>query len=112
MPLKDERMLGRHPLREAWESGMRQKITDVLKSLEVQWTFLDPAKIGIDDLWFPVQLLVWIGVQPGTLSGNDGAVVVSKCVEIVKEYGLDDVEVEICEHIVTSTSWGSLFTRN
>ncbi|KAF8325423.1 uncharacterized protein EI90DRAFT_3019067 [Cantharellus anzutake] len=52
-----------------------------------------------------LHLTIWIGVVPASLSGNDGVVVVSKCRELLEEYNIADVDVEIRESVVTR--WGS-----
>jgi hypothetical protein len=48
-------------------------------------------------------VVLWIGVTPGSLSGKDGAVVVSKCCTLLDEHEITDVEVEIRESVL----WGS-----
>jgi hypothetical protein len=39
-------------------------------------------------------------VKPTSLSGDDGVIVASKCKELLGEYNITDIEVEIRESIV------------
>lgn len=104
-PYKDLRFAGNHPIKEVWSSGLADKIIALLRSTNVDYNDLDVVRMGINDLWFP-DTIVWIGVRPGSLSGYDGLDVALKCKELIVEYGITDVEVEIREAIVLpSRSW-------
>lgn len=76
-------------LRPVYEHALR-------KALEGS---IDILRIGYDgERSAPV--VFWIGVTPGSLSGDDGVIVVSECQELLKEYNINDVEVEIRESVV------------
>jgi hypothetical protein len=71
--------------------------------MEVNWTSIDVVRIGIEDEWYWYRpVVLWIGVTPGSLSG---AVVVRKCRELLEEYTIFDVDVEIRESIVWGRSY-------
>ncbi|CAE6419509.1 unnamed protein product [Rhizoctonia solani] len=67
--------------------------------MKVKWTTLDALKIGPGEYNDPV--VVWIGVLPKSLCGNDGMAVVSKCMDLLEKHNFTDVEVEIREVMVT-----------
>ena len=66
--------------------------------MKVKLTSTDIIRIGIAGECF-APVILWIGVRPRSLSGNDGAVVASKCKELLLEYNLVDVDVEIRESV-------------
>jgi hypothetical protein len=99
--LKELRVVGNHApnLKEAWEGDLAPKLRALLDSMEVKWTSIDIVRIGnAGESSAPVVL--WIGVIPASLSGNDGVVAVSKCRELLVEYDITNVDVEIRESIV------------
>lgn len=66
----------------------------------MKWTSTDVVRIGnAGESSAPV--ILWIGVMPESLSGDDGIVVAHKCRELFEEHGITDVEVEIRESVVT-----------
>ncbi|CUS06786.1 unnamed protein product, partial [Tuber aestivum] len=97
------RTVGNHPLGNIWESNLAPEIHKILESRGVKWTSTDVARIGlVGELLPPV--IVWIGVQPGTLSKEDGHTVALACKGLLLEHQILDVEVEIRESIVTQYS--------
>ncbi len=97
---KELRPAGNHALKEAWRGDLSSKLLALLDSMKVKWTSTDIVRIGIAEEYFhPV--ILWIGVTPASLSGKDGVVVASKCRELLVEYDIDDVDVEIRESVVT-----------
>jgi hypothetical protein len=65
-----------------------------------QWTSTDVARIGfVGESVAPI--LIWIGIKPGTLSGEDGLAVAKECKQLLVASEIYDVEVEICESVVT-----------
>ncbi|KAJ7760921.1 hypothetical protein B0H16DRAFT_1719628 [Mycena metata] len=99
---KELRPVGNHPLREVWEDNLAFKIHALLNSLDVEWTSTDVVRIAVpEDSDSSPFVVLWIGVMPETLSRDEGVVVVSKCREVLLEYDLADVEVEIRESVVT-----------
>jgi len=99
--LKRLRPSSEHPLTEVWEDNLYPKVCTLLDSMEVKWNSLDPLYIGSDDYCFLfVPAILWIGVEPGSLSGDYGAVVASECHKLIVEHGITDVDVEIREWIL------------
>ena len=97
--LKELGLGSSHPIREVWEElGLR--VCDVLKSMKVQWTSLNICRIGYSEEMRFAPVVLWIGVKPASLNGYDGIEVVSKCLELLKENDITDIEVEICESVV------------
>ncbi|KAJ7760913.1 hypothetical protein B0H16DRAFT_1812172 [Mycena metata] len=99
---KELRPVGNHAIKEVWEDDLALKIHTLLDSLDVKWTSTDVMRIAVpEDSDSSSFVVLWIGVMPESLSGDKGVVVVSKCREILLEYDLADVEVEIRESVVT-----------
>lgn len=94
--LKELRPVGDHPLNAVWEDKLAHRLFDLLKSMKVEWTSTDIVRMRIaGESSAPV--ILWIGVMPKSFSGDDGVVVASKCQELLREYDIDDVDVEIRE---------------
>jgi hypothetical protein len=66
----------------------------------VKWTSLDVVRF-LNTANSYSTVVLWIGVLPASLSGDDGVVVASKCQDLLKENNITDVEVEIRESVVT-----------
>jgi hypothetical protein len=65
------RVAGNHALKEVWEDNLALKLHALLDSMKVKWTSTDVVCIGnAGESSAPV--ILWIGVMPATLSGNDG----------------------------------------
>ncbi|KAL6301212.1 hypothetical protein BKA93DRAFT_828484 [Sparassis latifolia] len=66
----------------------------------MKWTSTDVARIGfVGESVAPV--VVWIGVKPDTLCGEDGLAVAQECKQLLVANEILDVEVEIRESVVT-----------
>ena len=64
--------------------------------MNVNWLCTDVVRIAnVEDSSGPVS--IWIGVEPGTLSFEDGGVVVLKCREVLDTYHVQGVDIEIRE---------------
>ncbi|KAI0250099.1 hypothetical protein BJV78DRAFT_1347568 [Lactifluus subvellereus] len=75
----------------------------------MKWTSTDVVCIGyIGESSAPI--IIWIGVLPTSLSGDYGVVVVSKCLELLRENDIADVEVEIRESVVTRSAGPKFLT--
>jgi hypothetical protein len=94
--LKELRVAGSHAISKVWGDKLGPKVRTLLNSMEVHWTSIDVVRIGIEDYWY-APVVIWIGVTPGSLSGADGVVVVRRCRELLEEYTIFDVDVEIRE---------------
>ncbi|KAK0218127.1 hypothetical protein IW262DRAFT_1483789 [Armillaria fumosa] len=101
--IRDLRPVGNHALKEVWEGNLALKLHALLDSMKVKWTSTDVVRIG-----YPKEssapVILWIGVMPASLSGDDGVVVASQCRELLKEHNIDDVDVEIHESVVTRSA--------
>ncbi|GBE84426.1 predicted protein [Sparassis crispa] len=107
--LKELRAVGNHALKEAWEGNLALKLHALLDSMKVKWTSTDIVRIG-NSGESSAPIILWIGVMPASLSGDDGVVVASKCRELLVEYDIVDVDVEIRESVVTRWAGPELFT--
>jgi len=97
---KELRTVGNHDLKGVWEDKLAPQIHAILESNGVKWTSTDVARIGyIGESAAPV--VVWIGVQPGTLSREHGHTVAMACKTLLITNKIHDVEVEIRESVVT-----------
>ena len=96
--LKGLNPAGSHPLSKVWEDNLGPKVRALLDSMEVKWTSINVLRIGREE-WF-IPAILWIGVLPGSLSGEYGVVVASECHKLLIEYDITDVDVEICESVV------------
>ncbi|KAK0497222.1 hypothetical protein EDD18DRAFT_1161168 [Armillaria luteobubalina] len=106
---KELRPVGNHApaFMEAWQGDLAPELFALLDSMKVKWTSTDVVRIGYAEE-YSAPVVLWIGVTPASLSGDDGVVAVSKCQELLKEHNIDDVEVEIRESVVTR--WGAWAT--
>jgi len=97
---RDLRVVGNHAITEVWEDDLAFKLHALLDSNGVKWTSTDVVRIGyVGESSAPV--ILWIGVVPSTLSGVDGVDVASKCHNLLEEYNITDIDVEIRESVVT-----------
>ncbi|KAF9074231.1 hypothetical protein BDP27DRAFT_1317521 [Rhodocollybia butyracea] len=100
--LKEIRVLGDHPLASVWEIGLATSICQDLNKMCVNWTSLDAltiAKVGEESSG---PATVWIGVESGALSYEEGSNVaysILKC--ILEQWHIQDCRVEIRESCVT-----------
>ena len=82
--IKELHPIGNHALKGVWEDNLAIKLHALLDSMKVKWTSTDVVRIrNTEESFAPV--ILWIGVMPRPLSGDDGAVVASKCREILGE---------------------------
>ncbi|KAF8957089.1 hypothetical protein BDZ97DRAFT_1670470 [Flammula alnicola] len=104
---KELRPVGNHAaLKAVWEDDLAPKLHALLQSMKVKWTSTDVVRIAnAGEPSAPAPVVLWIGVIPGSLKGDDGVGVAAKCRELLGEYGIADVDVEIRESVVTR--WGT-----
>ena len=97
---KELKTVGNHSLKGVWEDNLAFEIHNILEQKGVQWTSTDVARIGfVGESFAPVR--IWIGVEPETLSREDGLAIAKECKEVLIANNILDVEVEIRESIVT-----------
>ena len=93
---KELRPVGPHEISKVWEDDLALKVHAVLDGNGVDWSSTDILRISYIDE--PSRnVVLWIGTRPGSLSFDVGADVALKCKNILLEYALHDVEVEIRE---------------
>jgi hypothetical protein len=90
-------VVGKHPIAVPglWRDQVGPKLLDILDQFNVKWHTIDVARIAYEDsddnsCAPPV---VWIAVELGTLSGNEGDTVAHQCQEVLVGFDLNDVEV-------------------
>jgi hypothetical protein len=91
-------VLGDHPLAEVWDSGSADKLRKWLNEMHVNWTSLDLLRLDIEDI--SDFAIIWIGVEPGALSFEEGSKVAHKWQALVQSRGIGDFHVEIRESVV------------
>ena len=96
--LKELGPASRHPIGKIWKD-LGTKVRDLLASMEVKWSSIQVCRIGWEE--WPIPVILWIGVKPGSLSGEYGLVVASECHKLLVEHDITDVDVEITESVVT-----------
>ncbi|KAH8111892.1 hypothetical protein DFH11DRAFT_1707064, partial [Phellopilus nigrolimitatus] len=102
---KELRPVGNHPLADVWEDNLALKLHALLDSMDVEWTSTDVVRIGLaDEPSAPAPVILWIGVFPKSLSGDDGVAVAYKCRELLVEFDIIDVDVELRESVATRSA--------
>ncbi|CUS12723.1 unnamed protein product [Tuber aestivum] len=98
--LKELRYLGEHPLATLWDNGLAGELSSSLASMDVKWSSLDLLHIpNVGEPSGPA--IVWIGVEPGGLSFEDGSKVAIDCHQLIGTHGVRDYCVEIRESRVS-----------
>ncbi|RDB24643.1 hypothetical protein Hypma_008248 [Hypsizygus marmoreus] len=106
--LKELRPVFDHKLNTVWRD-LGPKVCQLLDSQGVIWTSIDVVrflKIGEGEAVGPVVL--WIGVAPETLLGEDAHTSANGCLNLLKEVDIVDVEVEFRESIYTRSAGPNL----
>ena len=109
-PLKELRPVFGHKLNVIWKE-LGPKVCQLLDSQGVLWTSIDVVRFirvgeGKGNTVGPVVL--WIGVAPETLFGEDAHTSANGCLDLLKEFGIIDVEVEYRESIYTQSAGPTL----
>jgi hypothetical protein len=96
-PAKELRPVGDHKdLKEAWQNDLPNQLFDLLDELKIEWTSMDIVRIArAGDAHAPA--ILWLGVMPESLSGEEGVELAVKCKELLLERGISDVDCEIRE---------------
>ena len=95
--LKELRELGDHPLASVWDYGLAERLCRGLNEMCVNWTSIDTVRIvQVGESSDPA--IVWIGVEFGTLSFEEGSNVAQYChMSISSHYHIYDYYMEIRE---------------
>ena len=80
-------------LRDLWRETLMPQITAALKALNVRWVMIMAVCMVYTDEDIGSRVTITVGVNPGSVSREDGAVAVGKCLELLKEHEITDVEV-------------------
>jgi hypothetical protein len=96
---KELRVVGNHEIDEVWDKLAPQVFT-ILDEKGVHCTSVDLVRFGYDD--DPSgNVIIWIGVKPGSLSYEVGIDVALQCKKLLLDHDIRDVDVEIRESEVT-----------
>jgi hypothetical protein len=92
---RELQVVGKHPIAVPglWRDRVGPKLLDVLDEFKVKWHTIDVARIAYEDDDSRAPPVVWIAVEPGTLTGIKGDIVAHRCQEVLDSSGLNDVEV-------------------
>ncbi|KAI0085894.1 hypothetical protein BDY19DRAFT_963551 [Irpex rosettiformis] len=98
-----------HKLNSTWEFEVAPKVQACLDEMQVRWTSLDIVRISeVPNCEVPnpemTAVVLWIGVTPDSLDGERARVSVFKCLDVLKEFDIDDVDVEMRESLVFRSS--------
>ena len=93
---KQLRIVGRHEISDVWEDNLALKIHAVLEEKEVDWSSTDVIRIGYVDEPHG-NVILWIGVRPGSLSRQVGINVASQLKKVLLDHDISDIDVEIRE---------------
>jgi len=97
--LKELKPVFNHEIANVW-NVLGPKVCDSLDFEQVTWTSIDVvrfAKVGEA----PGPVVLWIGVMPQSLSGEDAHTAAIRCLQLLESFQLTDVEVEFRESVVT-----------
>jgi len=104
---KESSPIGLHPLREIWEATVGPEMVLYLDSNGVEWTSLDPVRLGYASDSSP-PVIVWIGVVPGSLTAEKGVEIATQCRSILSSYNID-IHVEIRESVVMRSAGPKMY---
>jgi hypothetical protein len=74
---KELRPVGKHILQDVWSDNLASKVLALLDSMKVKWTSLDVVRF-LNTANSYSTVVLWIGVLPASLSGDDGVVAASR----------------------------------
>jgi hypothetical protein len=88
-----------HKLNTVWKD-LGPKVCDFLDSAGVYWTTIDVVRfIKVEGVEPAGPVVLWIGVCPETLLGEDAHTAAYSCLDLLIDFGITDVEVEFRESI-------------
>ncbi|KAI0046760.1 hypothetical protein FA95DRAFT_1465730, partial [Auriscalpium vulgare] len=105
---KELRTVGNHNIRFFWEDNLALKVHEILDRKGVEWTSTDVFRIGYTED-SSSSVVLWIGVKPKSLTYHIGIDAAIKCKDLLLEYNIDDVDVEIREAEVMRLTGPRLF---
>lgn len=99
--LKEVRGVFGHQLNDVWED-VGPQVRDLLNVRQVSWTSIDVARFvndGASDTKIVGPMTLWIGVRPDSLEGAQALSSGADILELLKVFGIEDVEVEFRESL-------------
>ncbi|KAM4062895.1 hypothetical protein HRG_007714 [Hirsutella rhossiliensis] len=94
------RVVDEHAIIEKWNddspNSLRCQVVSLIEQRGLYWHAIDVLRIGYQDLP-DAPIVVFISVEPGTLSWRDGHSVATQCRLLLAHYKLYDVQCEIKE---------------
>lgn len=105
---KELRPVFGHKINGVWKD-LGPKVCQLLDSKEVLWTSIDVVRFK-DDTGPIGPVVLWIGVVPETLSTEDARTSANNCLDLLKEFGIADVDVEFRCSIYTRSAGPRLLT--
>ncbi|KAK6531374.1 Tripartite DNA replication factor [Arthrobotrys megalospora] len=106
-----------HPVIKVWETGISEQLRKGLNEMNVNWTSIDIVHTPNQkmdnscgyggppvDETSPGPAIVWIGVETGSLSFVEGAIVAANCQNFITRHNIPDCYVEIRESRVVTNA--------
>jgi hypothetical protein len=106
--LKELRQLGGHPLASVWDHGSSDNLRRGLNTIGVNWTSMDALRI-VEVGKSSGLAIVWIGVEFGALSFEEGSVVAVQCRTFINSYIIPNYHVEIWESRIMEQAGNRFF---
>lgn len=95
--LKEVKPVFGHEIVTVW-GELGPKVCDCLDAVRVTWTSVDVVRFAIVGK-APGPPVLWIGVMPRSLSGEDAHTAAVGCQKLLESYKITDVEIEFRESI-------------
>ncbi|EGO23607.1 hypothetical protein SERLADRAFT_416027 [Serpula lacrymans var. lacrymans S7.9] len=100
--LKQLGVVFNHKLNTIWEDKVAPEILTFLDGMGVKWTSIDVVRIG--EIGESAPIVLWIGVKPKTLAGEDANKAAFECLKVLQEFGINNVNIEIRESSVVRSA--------
>jgi len=100
--LKEVKPVFNHKIATVW-GDLGPKVCNCLDSVRVTWTSVDVVRFAIVGK-SPGPPVLWIGVKPQSVSGEDAHTAAVGCQDLLKSYKITDVEVEFRESVFTRSA--------
>ncbi|KAI0801257.1 hypothetical protein C8Q74DRAFT_1214903 [Fomes fomentarius] len=101
--LKQMRGVFGHKLNDVWNKEVGPLVRDLLTTQRVPWTTIDVARFvtedGDGDEEFISPVVIWIGVRPDSLRGEDAFSSSNEILGLLARFDINDVEVEYRESV-------------
>jgi len=94
------RIVGNHEIEDVWEDNLALKVHAILEQNGIDWTSTDVVRIGYADEPSG-NVVLWIGVKPGPVSYEVAIDAAFACRELLLDYGINDVDIEMRQSEVT-----------